>query len=159
MAGSQNILYPHYSILLLNVLFTKYNKQTWDSLPVLSFLLPSRRLVRSYRPYLEEMDPYEAMTGRTAPSSDGLLGVSSTVRQMPEDLCAAPRSILFSHLSLATDVTGKWPLARNPDRRWWHCHIRLKLLWLQPMVAPCNKKNTCVHRRGRVIASHVEARV
>ena len=50
------------------------------------------------------------MTGRTAPSSDGLraevfLGVSSAVRQMPGDLCTAPRIISLSPLSLATDVT------------------------------------------------------
>ena len=49
------------------------------------------------------------MNGRTAPSSDGLLvevlGFSSAVRQMPADLCTAPRIILLSPLSLATDVT------------------------------------------------------
>ena len=33
------------------------------------------------------------------------LGFSSTVRQMPGDLCTAPRIIALSHLSLATDVS------------------------------------------------------
>ena len=23
--------------------------------------------------------------------------------------------------------SDKWPLARNPDRSWWHCHITIKL--------------------------------
>ena len=54
--------------------------------------------------------PFEAMTGSTASSSDGLLaevfcGFSSAVRQMPGDLCTAPRIISLSPLSLATDVT------------------------------------------------------
>ena len=50
--------------------------------------------------------PFEAMTGLTAPSSDGLLAkVSSAIRQKPEDLRTAPRIISLSPLSLATDVT------------------------------------------------------
>ena len=47
-----------------------------------------------------KMTPFEAMAGRTAPSSDGLLAV----RQMP-DLCTARRIISLSPLSLVTDVT------------------------------------------------------
>ena len=35
----------------------------------------------------------------------GFLGFSSAIRQMPGDLCTAPRIILLSTLSLATDVT------------------------------------------------------
>jgi hypothetical protein len=31
------------------------------------------------------------------------------------------------------DTRGKWPLARNPVRSWWHCHTSLKLFWPQPM--------------------------
>ena len=53
--------------------------------------------------------PFEAMSGRTAHSSDGLLaellGVSSAVRQISGDLCTATGIILLSPLSLATDVT------------------------------------------------------
>ena len=65
----------------------------------------------------EKGTPFEATTGRTAPSSDGLLaevfyGFSSAVRQMPGDLCTGPRVISLSPLSLATDVTlgasGLW---------------------------------------------------
>ena len=69
--------------------------------------------MRSCRLHLEERDPIEAITGRTAPSSDGLLaevfwdflGFSSAVRQLPGGLCTAPRIISLSLLSLATDVT------------------------------------------------------
>jgi hypothetical protein len=32
------------------------------------------------------------------------------------------------------DTRGKWPLARNPERSWWHRHTSLKLFWLQPMA-------------------------
>ena len=51
---------------------------------------------------------------------------------MAGDLCTAPRMISLSPLSLADtqnwrDTRGKWPLARNPDRSWWHHHTRLKL--------------------------------
>ena len=56
-------------------------------------------------------------------------------------LCITP----LSPLSLANrhdwrDTRGKWPLARNTDRSWWHRHISLKFFWLQPM-APCTQKN------------------
>ena len=29
------------------------------------------------------------------------------------------------------DTRGKWPLARNPDRSWWHRHTSLKPFWPQ----------------------------
>ena len=53
---------------------------------------------------------FEAMTGRTAPSLDGLtswgsLRFSSAVRLMTGDLCTAHRIISLPSLSLATDVT------------------------------------------------------
>ena len=32
------------------------------------------------------------------------------------------------------DTRGKRPLARNPDRSWWHHHTSLKLFWSQPMA-------------------------
>ena len=54
--------------------------------------------------------PSEAMTVRTAPSSDGVLtevsGFSSDLSQMPGDLCTAPGIISLSPLSLATDVNN-----------------------------------------------------
>ena len=40
---------------------------------------------------------------------------------MPGDLCTAPGIISLSPLTLADrrDTRGKWPLARNPDVKWW----------------------------------------
>ena len=32
------------------------------------------------------------------------------------------------------DARGKWPLARNPDRSWWHRHTNWKFFWPQPMA-------------------------
>jgi hypothetical protein len=76
--------------------------------------------------------PFEAMIDHTAfirwSPSWGFLGFSSVVRQMPGDLCTASVS-----LSLANkrDTLSKWPLARNPDRNWWH---RLTSLTLQMLI-------------------------
>ena len=58
---------------------------------------------------------------------------------MPGDLCTAPSTILLSLISLVnkrvwSDTRGKCPLARNPDRSWWHRHVSLKLFWPQPMA-------------------------
>ena len=33
------------------------------------------------------------------------------------------------------DNRGKWPLARKPDRRWWHHHTSLKFFWTHPWAA------------------------
>ena len=80
---------------------------------------------------------FEKMTGRTAPSSDGFLaevfwGFSSVVRRSvhsPQD-----HFIITLIISDRRDTRGKWPLARNPDRSWWHRHTSVKLfgrsLWL-----------------------------
>ena len=32
------------------------------------------------------------------------------------------------------DTRGKWPLARNPNRSWWHHHTNWKFFWPQPMA-------------------------
>ena len=90
-----------------------------------SFLRPSWRAVRSYRPHLEERDPIWGDDWPHSPfirrsPSWGFLGFSSVVRQMPGDLCTALRIILLSPLSLATDMTdatleasGLWLGART----------------------------------------------
>ena len=160
---------------------------------LISFLLSSWPAVRPYRQHLEERDPIwdwsHSHVFRRSPVW-GFLGFSSAARQMPGDLCTAPRNISLSTLSLASDVAevtleasglwlgtrtgaggtatvtesffwplpmapwttahawrsvhspqdhfiitliisdrsdgrdtrGKWPLARNPDRSWWHRH-------------------------------------
>ena len=56
---------------------------------------------------------------------------------MSRDLCTAPSIISLPPLSLCDrcDPLGKWPLARNPDKSWWHPHTSLKVffdhsLWL-----------------------------
>ena len=77
---------------------------------LLSFLLSSWRAVRSYQPHLEGRDAiwgddwsYSPFIRRSP--SWGFLGFSSAVRQMPGDLCTAPRIISSSPLSLAINVT------------------------------------------------------
>ena len=84
------------------------------------------------------------------PSSDGLLAegfpdFSSAVRQTPEDLCTASSIISLPPLSLAEkhdwrDTRGKWPLARNPEKSWWHRYISIRLFWPQPMASCKSKK-------------------
>ena len=49
--------------------------------------------------------PFEAMNGRTAPSSDGLLAEVSRGFPQPGDLCTALRIISLSLLSIEIDVT------------------------------------------------------
>ena len=82
-----------------------------ESLPcpsLISFLFPSWRAVWSYWPHLEERDSIwgddwsHSSFIRRSPSW-GFLGVSLAVRQMPGDLCTAPRIILLSP-SLASNV-------------------------------------------------------
>ena len=99
-----------------------------------SFLLPSWRAVRSYRFNLEVRDPIWG--DDWSHSLHRRVEVFRCFPQLP-DLCTAPRSIT---LSLADrrhwhDTRGRWPLARNPDRSWWHRHINLKLFSPQP-IAP-----------------------
>ena len=99
---------------------TRYFKQNITSDRLLSSDLPVLSLIPSFslpdvlcKPtdlIWRKGTPFEAMTGRTASSSDGLLaevflGFSSAVRQMPGDMCIAPRIISLSPLTLATDLT------------------------------------------------------
>ena len=110
--------------------------------------LPSWCPVRSYRPHLEERDPIWGDDWLYSPfirqsPSWGFLGFSSAVRQMPGDLCTAPRIISLSPLSLATDTRGKWPLARNPYRSFWHRHTSWKFFWPQPIAPWTAGRNEC----------------
>ena len=97
-------------------IYTKWMRVHVKSIPLslsrpflLSRLLPSWRVVWSYRSHLEERDPIwdndwsHCRFIRRFPSW-GFLRFSSAVRQMP-DLCTAPSIISLSPLSLATDVT------------------------------------------------------
>ena len=73
--------------------------------------------------------PFEAMIGRTAPSSNGLLVeifwsfLSCKARrsvQSPQDHFII--TLIISERRDRRDTRGKRPLARNPDRSWWHRH-------------------------------------
>ena len=106
----------------------------------LFFLFPSWCAVRSYRPHLEERDPiwgddwsHIPFIGRSP--SWGFLGFSSAVRKMPGDLCTAPRIItliISDRRDWRRDTRGKWPLARNPDRSWWHRHTSISYSFSSP---------------------------
>ena len=68
-----------------------------------------------------------AMTGRTA-FIDGLLTeVFRGFPQLPGDLCTALDIISYHPTISSLDTRGRWPLAKSPDMRWWHCHTSLKL--------------------------------
>ena len=109
-----------------------------------SFLLPLWRAVRSYGPHLEERDPIWGDAWSHSPfirrsPSWGFLGFSSAVRQMPGDLCTAPRTISLSpylHLTYVTDVTlgASDLLTRNSDRSWWNRNTCLKLFSCRPWL-------------------------
>ena len=93
----------------------------------------------SYRPHLEERDPIWGDDWLHSPfirrsPSWGFLGFSSALRQMPGDLCTAPRIISLSTLSLGTDVTdatlgasGLW--LGTWTRSWWHRHNNWKFFF------------------------------
>ena len=78
----------------------------------------------------------------------GFPGFSLSDRYMPGDLCTAPGIFSLSPLSLSDrrdrrdwrDTRSKWPLARNPDRSWWHYHISVKPFWPQPISPRTQKK-------------------
>ena len=103
--------YRVFSVKLANVLSSQMTRYDYPPHPfLLSFLLPSWRAVRSNRSHLEEWDPIWGDDWSHSPfilrsPSWGFLGFSSAVRQMPGDLCTAPRIISLSPLSLATGVT------------------------------------------------------
>ena len=76
--------------------------------------------------------PFEAMTGRTAPSSDGLLAtVFLSHKANARRSVHSPRDHFIIALIISDwrDTRSKWPLARNPDRSWWHHHTGLKLFF------------------------------
>ena len=113
---SNSMFYHHQNSIITSIL--NLNKLTLCKFTscdgprpfLISFLLPSWRAVRSYRPHLEKRDPIWGDEWSHSPfirlsPSWGFLGVSSAVRQMPGDLCTAPRIIPLSPLSVATNVT------------------------------------------------------
>ena len=68
------------------------------------------------------------MIGRIAPSSDGLLvGVFLSRKTNANLRDRFSITLIISDRRDRRDTLGKWPLARNPDRSWWHRHTSLKL--------------------------------
>ena len=73
--------------------------------------------------------PLEAMTGRKAPSSDGFLaeifGIFLSHTANARRFVHSPRDHFIITLIIKDrrdwcDTPGKWPLARNPEKNWWH---------------------------------------
>ena len=105
-------------------------------------LFPSWRAVRSYRPQLEEREPIwdddwsHSPFIRLSPSwgFPQLYGKCQEIyAQSPESFHYHP-IIIISDRRDWRDTRGKLPLARNPDRSWWHRHINWKFFWPQPMA-------------------------
>ena len=108
------------------------------------FFLPSWRAVRSYWSHLEERDPIwgddwsHSLFIRRSPSwvfSGVFLGCKANARRS----VPSPQDHFIITLAISDQrnwrhTRGKWPLARNPDRSWWHRHTNWKFFWPQPMA-------------------------
>ena len=71
---------------------------------------------------------------------------------MAGDLCTALSIISLSPLSLADrrdwrDTRGKWSLARNPDRSWWHRYSSLQLHGQQEAFYWCDHMSLMIFGR------------
>ena len=94
--------------------------------------------------------PFKVMTGRTAPSSDGLLADFSVIflgwKANARRSVHSPQDHFIITLIISDrcdwrDTRGKWPLASNPNRSSWHRHTSLKLkfevftfsIWVRPV--------------------------
>ena len=89
------------------LLFSRSASYFWG---LLSSHFKSRWQTCSFKTHLEERDPIWGDDWTQSPfirrsPSWGFLGFSSTVKQMPGDLCTASKIISLSPLSLATDET------------------------------------------------------
>ena len=104
--------------------------------------------------------PFEAMTGRTAPSLDSLLvEVFLSCKANARRSVHSPQDHFIITLIISDrrdwrDTRGKWHLARNPDRDWWHRHTNLKLFWPQPPWLQGQQGNI-VSRNFFVAAAHL----
>ena len=112
--------------------------------PIVSFLLPSSRAVRSYRPHLEERDPIwdddwsHSSFIRRSPSWR-FLGDSLSRNVNARRSVHSPQDNFIITLIIRDrrdwrDTEDKWPLISNADRSWWNPHTSLKVLWPQPMA-------------------------
>ena len=79
--------------------------------------------------------PFEATTVCIAPSSEVFLGCKANARRSVrshQDHFII--TLIISDRRDWRDTRGKWPLARNPCKSWWHRHTNLK-----------TKQSQCVH--------------
>ena len=85
-------------------------------------------------------------------SSDGLLAeVFLTCKANARRSVHSPRLHIIWSLSLADrsdwgEFPGKWSLARNPDRIWWHRNTNVKLFRPQSMT-PCTPKEWLLNKK------------
>ena len=92
---------------------------------------------------------FEVMTGRTAPSSDGLL--AEVVLSCKENARRSVHHFIITIIiSDQRDTWDKLHFTRNLDRSWWHGHTSLKLVWPQPMV-PWTGKPLTFFTRGLLL--------
>ena len=111
---------------------------------LISFLLHYWRAVQSYRPHLEERDTTwdddwsRSPFFRRSPSWRFLgvfLGCKAnaitSVHSLQDHIII---TLIISEWSDRRYTQGKWPLARDPDRSWWHRHTSLKLSYCSPWV-------------------------
>ena len=108
------------------------------TLPFPSFSFPDVLCNRT-NPIRREGIPFEAMTGRTASSSDELLAeVFLSCKANARSVHSPPYRLIITLINSEQcgicDTWGKWPLARNLDRSWWHRHTSLKIFWPQPLA-------------------------
>ena len=109
---------------------------------LISFLLSFWRALWPYQPHLEEMDPiwdddwsYSQQTVFYLRFSGVFLSCKANARRSvhsPQDRFII--TLIISDRRHWRDTRGKWPLARNPDRSWWHRHTNWKFFWPQPMA-------------------------
>ena len=118
--------------IFINILYPSY----FTSLSFPSFSLPDVLCDPTDLIWMEGT-PFEAMTGRIATSSDGLLAEVFLSSKANARFVHSPwdHFIITIIISDRRDTWGKWPLARNLDRSWWHRHTSLKFFWPQP-IAP-----------------------
>ena len=119
----------------------KVNSAAMRIMLLLSFLLPSWRTVRYYRPHLEERDPIWDDDWSYGPfirrSPSWGFPIFLSCKENARRSVHSPQDHFIITLSLATEVTdatlgASGPLVRISDRSWWHRHTD-KVFWSQPM--------------------------
>ena len=137
----------HFHIMrAVNVVSTPFQFNTVKPLAILlSCFLPSSILMLCaiQQPHLEGRDPiwgddWSHSLHRRSPSW-GFPGFFLSYKVNSSRSVHNPRYHLIITLSLGDradwhNTLDKRPLARNPERSWWHRHTSLKFFWPQPMA-------------------------